>query len=281
MAAGHRGVRREGAKLFPTDRAPAEDGTKALDSALQRHGYSRDKRPDCLQVVVALVLTPDGFPLAYEVLPGNTSDKGTQMAFVRKLEAKYGQIGNLWLMDRGVPTEETLREMRESHYHYLVGAPHGHLKAIGERLEKAEWVDVQPGIRVKSARAVDENGEEGDLFVLTHSAAHSLKETAMRAAPAPDHRQVQDPQDGGRHPADHRRPHHHSPPLHRAARRHGPPARPARPDPSLPASPESLPLPLYPHAHGCVVKTYEQNLMELMGFTFEYGNSGYLPPVRL
>ena len=157
------------------------DGTKALDSALQRHGYSRDKRPDCLQVVVALVLTPDGFPLAYEVLPGNTSDKGTQMAFVRKLEAKYGQIGNLWLMDRGVPTEETLREMRESHYHYLVGAPHGHLKAIGDRLEKAEWVDVQPGIRVKSARAVDENGEEGDLFVLTHSAARSLKETAMRA----------------------------------------------------------------------------------------------------
>ena len=68
------------------------DGTKALDSDLQRHGYSRDKRGDCLQVMVALVLTPDGFPLAYEVMPGNTSDKGTQMDFIPKLEAKYGQI---------------------------------------------------------------------------------------------------------------------------------------------------------------------------------------------
>ena len=70
------------------------------DSDLQRYGYSRDKRGDCLQVVVALVLTPAGFPLAYEVHPDNTSDKGTQMAFIRKLESQYGQIGNLWLMDR-------------------------------------------------------------------------------------------------------------------------------------------------------------------------------------
>ena len=80
------------------------DGTKALESDLQRYGYSRDKRGDCLQVVVALVLTPDGFPLAYEVMPGNTSDKETQMPFVRRLEEKYGKIGSLWLMDRGVPT---------------------------------------------------------------------------------------------------------------------------------------------------------------------------------
>ena len=156
------------------------DGTKALESDLQRHGYSRDKRGDCLQVVVALVLTPDGFPLAYEVMPGNTSDKGTQLPFVEKLEKKYGQIGNLWLMDRGVPTEETLEEMREGGYKYLVGAPRGHLKVIGDRLDKVPWEEVQPGIWVKSARAVDENGQEGDLFVLTRSAARSLKETAMR-----------------------------------------------------------------------------------------------------
>ena len=66
------------------------DGTKALESDLRRYGYSRDKRGDCLQVVIALVLTPDGFPLAYEVLPGNTNDRETQMPFIRKLEEKYG-----------------------------------------------------------------------------------------------------------------------------------------------------------------------------------------------
>ena len=156
------------------------DGTKALDSDLQRHGYSRDKRGDCLQVVVALVLTPDGFPLAYEVMPGNTSDKGTQMDFIQKLEAKYGKLNNLWLMDRGVPTEDTLRAMREGGYQYLVGAPRGHLKVLGDKLDKAEWEDVQPGIRVKTARGEGENGKEGDTFVLTRSAARSLKETSMR-----------------------------------------------------------------------------------------------------
>ena len=71
------------------------DGTKADESDLLRHGYSRDKRGDCLQVVIALVLTPDGFPLAYEVMPGNTSDKGTQMQFVDRLVEKFGYGGKL------------------------------------------------------------------------------------------------------------------------------------------------------------------------------------------
>ena len=153
------------------------DGTKALDSDLQRYGYSRDKRGDCLQVVIALVLTPDGFPLAYEVLPGNTGDKETQMPFIRKLEAKYGRIGNLWLMDRGVPSEETLAEMSKDGYKYLVGAPRGHLKAIGRKLDEAPWEQVQDGMSVKVAKAAD---GAGDTFVLTKSAARSLKETAMR-----------------------------------------------------------------------------------------------------
>lgn len=155
------------------------DGTKALDSGLQRYGYSRDKRGDCLQVVIALVLTPDGFPLAYEVLPGNASDKGAQMQFMKKLEAKYGKIGNLWLMDRGVPSEETLAEMRKDGYKYLVGAPRGHLKIIGSKLDEASWAEVQDGISVKMAKAATEDGAE-DTFVLTKSAARSLKETAMR-----------------------------------------------------------------------------------------------------
>ena len=165
------------------------DGTKALESELQRYGYSRDKRGDCLQVVVALVLTPDGFPLAYEVMPGNTNDRETQMPFIKRLEAKYGGIGSLWLMDRGVPTEKTLKAMREGGYKYLVGAPRGHLKVLGDRLAKAEWQNVQDGISVKVARLDSEAGtsangtvgeSSGDTFVLTRSTARSLKETSMR-----------------------------------------------------------------------------------------------------
>lgn len=165
------------------------DGTKALDSELRRYGYSRDKRGDCLQVVVALVLTPDGFPLAYEVMPGNTNDRETQMPFIKRLEAKYGGIGSLWLMDRGVPTEKTLKAMREGGYKYLVGAPRGHLKVLGDRLAKAEWQNVQDGISVKVARLDSEAGtsangtvgeNSGDTFVLTRSTSRSLKETSMR-----------------------------------------------------------------------------------------------------
>jgi len=95
----------------------------------RRHGYSRDKRPDCVQVVIALIVTPDGFPLAYEVLPGNTSDKTTLRAFLQKIEAQYGKAQRTWVMDRGIPTEQVLSEMRQSEppICYLVGTPKGRL----------------------------------------------------------------------------------------------------------------------------------------------------------
>ena len=91
----------------------------------RRHGYSRDKRPDCVQVVIAWVITPEGLPLAYEVMPGNTSDKTTLRTFLQKIEQQYGKANRTWVMDRGVPTEEVLREVREasSPVRYLVG-PH-------------------------------------------------------------------------------------------------------------------------------------------------------------
>ncbi len=82
------------------------------DSDKRRYGYSRDKRPDCVQVVIALVVTPDGFPLAYEVLAGNTSDKTTLRGFLAKIEAQYGKAERIWVMDRGIPTEDVLAEMR-------------------------------------------------------------------------------------------------------------------------------------------------------------------------
>src|SRR5256886_1800071 len=94
-------------------------------SGKRRFGYSRDKRPDCVQVIIALVVTPDGLPLAYEVLAGNTSEKTTLKAFLDKIEKQYGQAKRIWVMDRGIPTEEQLKEMREANspVAYLVPKP--------------------------------------------------------------------------------------------------------------------------------------------------------------
>ena len=78
----------------------------------RRFGYSRDKRSDCVQVVIAPIVTPEGFPLAYEVMAGNTSDKTTLAGFLKKIEVRYGRSGRVWIMDRGIPTEETLEAMR-------------------------------------------------------------------------------------------------------------------------------------------------------------------------
>jgi len=100
----------------------------------RRFGYSRDKRPDCVQVVIALVITPEGLPLAYEVLPGNTADKTTLRDFLDRIERQYGKTRRVWVMDRGIPTEQTLAQMRvaDPPVHYLVGTPKGRLT----RLEK-------------------------------------------------------------------------------------------------------------------------------------------------
>ena len=75
--------------------------------------YSRDKRPDCVQVMIALIVTPDGFPLAYEAMPGNTADNITLAAFLEKIERQYGRSDRIWILDRGIPTKETLASMRE------------------------------------------------------------------------------------------------------------------------------------------------------------------------
>jgi transposase len=93
----------------------------------RRYGYSRDHRPDCVQVVIALVLTPEGLPLAYEVMPGNTRDNATLRDFLERIEGRYGKARRIWLMDRGVPTEEVLGEMRarDPPVQYLVGTPKG------------------------------------------------------------------------------------------------------------------------------------------------------------
>ena len=78
------------------------------DGGKRKFGYSRDRRSDCVQVVIALIVTPEGFPLAYEVMPGNTADKPTLADFIKKIEARYGKADRTWIMGRGIPTEEAL-----------------------------------------------------------------------------------------------------------------------------------------------------------------------------
>jgi transposase len=142
----------------------------------RRFGYSRDKRPDCVQVVIGLIITPEGFPLAYEVLPGNTSDKATLRKFLRKIEDQYGKAERVWLMDRGVPTEEVLSEMRASvpPISYLVGTPKGRLSKLEADLLERPWQSVRPGVEVKILP------QENELYVFAQSHDRLHKERAMR-----------------------------------------------------------------------------------------------------
>jgi transposase len=141
---------------------------------LRRFGYSRDRRSDCVQVVIALIVTPEGFPVAYEVMPGNTSDKTTLPDFLGKIEKQYGKMNRLWIMDRGIPTEAALEQMRVEGASYLVGTPRGRLSKLEDQLFRQPWKQVQDQIEVKLTR----DGE--DLYVLTRSGGRRDKEQAMR-----------------------------------------------------------------------------------------------------
>ena len=142
----------------------------------RKFGYSRDKRSDCVQVVIALVVTPEGFPLAYEVLAGNTSDKKTLGDFLAKIEAQYGKAQRIWVMDRGIPTEKFLAQMRASDppIHYLVGTPKGRLSRLESKLTELPWKDVREGIEVKLLT------EEQEVYVLARSRDRVSKERGMR-----------------------------------------------------------------------------------------------------
>ena len=142
----------------------------------RKFGYSRDKRSDCVQVVIALVVTPDGLPLAYEVLDGNTSDKTTLKDFLAKIEKQYGKARRTWVMDRGVPTEEVLAEMRaaETPVSYLVGAPRGRLTKLEESFLSKPWSQVREQVRVKLVE------QDGEVYVLARSDGRRDKEQSMR-----------------------------------------------------------------------------------------------------
>ena len=139
-------------------------------------GHSRDKRSDCVQVVIALIVTPDGFPLAYEVLAGNTLDKQTLTDVLAKIEAQYGKAERVWVMDRGIPTEATLALMRASNppVRYVVGTPKGRLTKLDKSFLTKPWAAVREEVTVK---LLDQDGE---LYVLARSAGRQDKERAMR-----------------------------------------------------------------------------------------------------
>jgi transposase len=142
----------------------------------RRFGYSRDKRPDCVQVVIALIVTPEGYPLAYEVLAGNTSDKKTLKQFLEKIEKLYGKAHRVWVMDRGIPTEEVILEMQQAEQpiHYLVGTPKGRLSKLEAQLLKLPWQQARPSVRVKLLP------QDKELYVLVESQDRLHKERAMR-----------------------------------------------------------------------------------------------------
>ena len=141
-----------------------------------KRGYSRDKRPDCLQLVIALVVTPDGFPLAYEVMNGNTSDRTTLRGFLKKIEDTYGKARRVWVMDRGIPSEAILKEMREPERQtfYLVGTPKGRINQHEKKWLDLPWQKVRDSVEVKLYQ------HEGELYVLAKSEGRQAKEIAMR-----------------------------------------------------------------------------------------------------
>ena len=141
-----------------------------------KRGYSRDGRPDCLQVVIALVVTTDGFPLAYEVLDGNTSDRTTLGRFLDKIESTYGKAKRMWVMDRGIPTEAILAEMRNPArpVSYLVGTPKSKIKQHEKKWLELPWQKVRDSVEVKLFE------QDSELYVLAKSEGRQRKEITIR-----------------------------------------------------------------------------------------------------
>jgi len=146
------------------------------DEDKRQFGYSRDKRSDCVQVVIALIVTPQGFPLAYEVLAGNTADNTTLKDFLARIEKQYGKARRCWCMDRGVPTEEVLQQMRSSDppVQYVVGTPKGRLTALERALLEKPWAQARADVRVKLL------AQDQELYVFAESRDRIAKERSMR-----------------------------------------------------------------------------------------------------
>jgi transposase len=148
---------------------------ECLGNPMAQRGYSRDSRPDCPQVCIGLVVTDDGIPLGYEVFAGNTNDSTTIETIVRAMEAKYGRAQRVWVMDRGMVSEDNLTFLRKRGGSYIVGTPKGMLKRFEQHLVDRGWHEVQEGVEVKLVAGPG----GGETFILTRSADRRKKEEAM------------------------------------------------------------------------------------------------------
>src|SRR6202166_1720061 len=151
------------------------EGQAEANPQAQR-GYSRDHRPDCKQVCIALVVTFDGFPLGYEVFAGNTHDSRTLQTIVATMEARHGMLGRVWITDRGIASADNLAWLRSTGRRYIIGAPKSELKKFSSALAAAEgWRTVHEGVEVKLAR----HPETEETVILCRSADRRSKERAM------------------------------------------------------------------------------------------------------
>ncbi len=160
--------------LYDLTRTYFEFDTPREEPDKRRYGYSRDKRGDCRQVVIGLIVTPEGFPLSYEVLSGNTADSTTLSGLLQRIEMRYGKAQRIWVMDRGIPTGETLAQMRAMGACYLVGTPKGRLSRLEQHFLDQPWGTVREGLHVKCLP------QEAETYVLAKSEQRVGKERGMR-----------------------------------------------------------------------------------------------------
>jgi len=148
----------------------------AEKNPMMRRGYSRDHRPDCEQMVIALIVNSEGFPFSYETFDGNRADVSTMETILRMVERKYGQARRIWVFDRGVVSEENLQSIRRRGGQYLVGTPRSQMKRFEEELLKDDWTQVRPEVEVKKVSILQ--GEE--TYILCRTAGRKEKEKAIR-----------------------------------------------------------------------------------------------------
>ena len=148
----------------------------AEKNAMMRRGYSRDHRPDCEQMVIALIVNSEGFPFSYETFDGNRADVSTMETILRMVERKYGKARRIWVMDRGIVSEENLAAIRKRGGQYLVGTPRSQMKQFEAELLKDDWIQVRPEVEVK--KVAIPQGEE--TFILCRTSGRKEKEKAIR-----------------------------------------------------------------------------------------------------
>jgi transposase len=154
---------------------------KCLGNPMAQRGYSRDSRPDCVQVCIGLIVTDGGMPLGYEVFDGNTNDSKTVQQMVEAVEAKYGRANRVWVMDRGMVSEDNLQFLRDRGGSYIVGTPKAMLRQFEQYLTDKDWHEVQPGVEAKLVSRPAEGGDPGgdETFLLARSKDRAQKEQAM------------------------------------------------------------------------------------------------------